>query len=161
MDDRFYGKYRGIVTDVQDPTSLGRIRAHVPEVLGDTDTGWAVPCVPYAGNGIGFFAVPPVGAGVWIEFEAGSVSRPIWSGCWWGTGQIPDAALPFKKVLKTEAGHTITLDDTSGAEKVEIKSMHGATVVMDSAGVHITNGAQKVELTGNAVTVNGGALEVM
>ena len=30
---RFYGKYRGVVTDVDDPENMGRIRANVP---GDT-----------------------------------------------------------------------------------------------------------------------------
>ena len=50
---------------------------------------WALPCVPYAGTTSGFFAIPPVGAGIWIEFEAGDVSRPIWSGAWWGSGELP------------------------------------------------------------------------
>src|SRR5438034_7211596 len=78
-----YGKYRGAVTDNQDPRKQGRIRAKVPEILGDTDTGWAMPCAPYAGEETGSYTVPPVGAGVWVEFEAGDVSRPIWVGCWW------------------------------------------------------------------------------
>jgi uncharacterized protein involved in type VI secretion and phage assembly len=161
MPDRFYGIYRGLVVDNNDPRSLGRLKVRVPMVLAEVESNWAVPCVPYAGNGIGLFAIPPVGAGVWLEFEAGDHSRPVWVGCAWGTGEIPDSAMPPKKVFKTESGHTITLDDTPGAEKVEVKSKHGATVVMDSSGVHITNGGQKVELTSSAVTVNGGALEVM
>ncbi len=73
----------------QDPSNLGRLQATVPEVLGEIPTGWALPCAPYAGTGSGLFAVPPVGAGVWIEFEAGDVSRPIWSGAWWATGEVP------------------------------------------------------------------------
>ena len=42
---RFFGKYRGLVTDNQDPLSLGRIRAKVPELLGDVETGWALPAL--------------------------------------------------------------------------------------------------------------------
>ncbi len=80
---RYYGKYRGIVEDNEDPENLGRIKALVPEVLGDVKSGWALPCVPYAGEGSGQYFMPPAGAGVWIEFEAGDPSRPIWSGCWW------------------------------------------------------------------------------
>ncbi|MBU0596503.1 phage baseplate assembly protein V, partial [Candidatus Bipolaricaulota bacterium] len=68
---RHYGKHRAIVTDNEDPRGLGRIRARVPEVLGDVETGWALPCSPYAGDGAGLYAVPDPGAGVWIEFEAG------------------------------------------------------------------------------------------
>ena len=87
--DRFYGKYRGLVVNNVDPLSLGRLQAMVPEVLGEIPTGWAVPCAPYAGPQAGFFAVPPPGAGVWIEFEAGDTSRPIWVGGWWGTAEVP------------------------------------------------------------------------
>jgi len=31
---------------------------------------------------MGLFALPSVGAGVWIEFEHGDPDYPIWSGCW-------------------------------------------------------------------------------
>lgn len=73
----FYGKYRGIVTDARDPEMRGRIRASVPGVFGEKETGWSLPCVPFAGkgvphgSGVGFLALPPVGAEVWIEFEGG------------------------------------------------------------------------------------------
>jgi uncharacterized protein involved in type VI secretion and phage assembly len=167
MDDlanvttRYYGKYRGLVTDNEDPNGLGRIRANVPEVFGETESGWALPCVPYAGDGVGLYLIPAPGAGVWIEFEAGDLSRPIWSGCWWAEGQVPDDATPDVKLLKTAAEHTITLDDTGGSEKVEIVDKNGAKITIDSSGIVIENGGQKIALTSSAVTVNDGALEVM
>ena len=50
IERRFYGKYRGIVVDNQDPSKLGRLKLRVPSVLGkDVVTGWATPCVPYGG----------------------------------------------------------------------------------------------------------------
>lgn len=156
---RHYGKYRGIVTDTQDPKQLGRLRARVPELLGTEESGWALPCAPYAGDGAGLFAVPEVGAGVWIEFEAGDLSRPIWTGAWWQSGQIPDSATPEQKVLKTKSGHTITLDD-QGA-KVTIADSGGATITLDSGGVEIVKGGAKIKLDGTRVTVNDGALEVV
>jgi hypothetical protein len=109
--DRFHGKYRGLVSDNRDPLNRGRIKARVPEVLGDIDTGWALPCAPYTGKDEGLFAVPPEGAGVWIEFEAGDVSRPIWSGAWWGDGDVPDGALPQQKVFKSGKKLRLKLDD--------------------------------------------------
>ena len=87
--DRVYGKYQGTVMNNLDPNSLGRLQAFVPAVLGEIPTGWAKPCVPYGGPTSGFFSVPPIGAGVWIEFEAGDVSRPLWAGCYWGQGEVP------------------------------------------------------------------------
>ena len=116
LTERYYGKYRGTVSDNADPSNLGRVRAQVPEVLADVDTGWALPCAPWAGEELGAFAVPPAGAGVWIEFEAGDPSRPIWSGCWWVSDKLPKdeagtAATPAVKILRSEQGLMVSMDD--------------------------------------------------
>jgi len=113
---RFYGKYRGVVTDNQDPENLGRIKANVPEVLTDVESPWAWPCTPYPGDGVGMYTVPAAGAGVWIEFEAGDPARPIWTGGWWGRDQLPKneegtAATPAMKIIRTDKGTLLTLDD--------------------------------------------------
>jgi hypothetical protein len=144
--DRFYGKYRGLVLNNQDPSNLGRLQANVPEVLGGIPTGWAIPAAPYAGTGAGFFAVPLVGAGVWIEFEAGDVSRPIWSGAWWAAGEVPMneqgvPARPETKILRSDFGllvalddtaQTITLSDALGLNLMTIKVLEG-TIEIHSA----------------------------
>ncbi len=67
----------------------GRIQVSAPAVLGGTHARWAMPCVPYAGPGVGLFAIPPVGANVWVEFEGGDLDYPIWTGCFWGIGEVP------------------------------------------------------------------------
>src|SRR5690606_17040950 len=111
----FFGKYRGQVANNVDPMMLGRVQVSVPAVLGEGSLSWAMPCTPYAGNGVGFFAVPPNGANVWVEFEGGDPDYPIWSGCFWGTGEVPaQPALPFVKVLQTD-NIMLKLDDTPGA----------------------------------------------
>lgn len=138
--DRFYGKYRGTVSSVDDPLKAGRIKAKVPEVLGDVETGWALPCVPYAGKRSGLYAIPPESAPVWIEFEAGDPSRPIWAGCWWGplveapgapTSPLPS---PTRRELTSESGltvaldddgHTLTLSDQTGQNLLQIKAQSG------------------------------------
>jgi hypothetical protein len=145
--DRFYGKYRGLVAINVDPLNLGRLKAMVPEVLGEIPSSWALPCAPYAGTGAGFFAVPPIGAGVWIEFEAGDVSRPIWMGAWWATGEVPmdekgiPAQAPTTKIFRTEFGllmayddlaQTITISDALGLNLMTVKVLEG-TVLIKSA----------------------------
>ena len=90
MRNRFFGKYRGVVVDVD--ASTMRVKASVPAVLGGVSSGWCAPCVPYAGPQVGFFMLPDIGSGVWIEFEGGDVSFPIWTGCYWSSGDIPSAA---------------------------------------------------------------------
>lgn len=79
---RYWGKHRGEVIDDRDPQKLGRVKVKVPAVLGDLNP-WALPCTPYAGKGVGWFVIPPIGAKVWVEFEGGDPDFPIWTGCWW------------------------------------------------------------------------------
>jgi hypothetical protein len=159
---RFYGKYRGLVSDVDDPENLGRLRARVPEVLGDVESPWALPCAPYAGEGVGSYTVPPVGSGVWIEFEAGDPARPIWSGCWWASGELPEdetgaGATPPLKILRTGEGLLLALDDgdqrisisdASGANRVtilvqqnQIKIQARAKVIVEAPQIELVEGA--------------------
>src|SRR5205814_6931894 len=91
---RHFGKYRGTVVNTIDPELRARLQAIVPDVLGTQPTTWAMPAAPYAGPEAGFVALPPVGAGVWIEFERGDPDFPIWSGSWWGSaGELPASAM--------------------------------------------------------------------
>ena len=166
MSDQFFGKYRGAVTDIQDPLMLGRVRAKVPDVMGDQESGWATPCLPFAGSGMGFFALPKVGAGVWIEFEHGDPDYPIWSGCWIGSAAEapPDLlAPPYKKViLKTEGGHSIILDDTPGIGGITLQTSGGQKIVMNATSIEITDGqGGTIKMTGPQVSVNDGAFEVI
>jgi uncharacterized protein involved in type VI secretion and phage assembly len=166
MNGSFYGKYRGVVTDVKDPLMTGRLKARVPDVMGEKETGWAMPCAPFGGGGMGFFALPKVGAGVWIEFEHGDPDYPVWSGCWWGSAaEMPPVLLapPYKKMLiKTEGGHSVLLDDTPGVGGITLETSGGQKIVMNATGVEITNGqGASIKLTGPQVSVNGGALEVI
>ncbi|HET7270519.1 MAG TPA: phage baseplate assembly protein V [Rubrobacter sp.] len=166
MSEPFYGKYRGVVTDNKDPLMTGRVKARVPDVMGEKETGWAMPCAPFGGSGVGFFALPTVGAGVWIEFEHGDPDYPVWSGCWFGSAaEMPPILLapPYKKTLiKTEGGNSVLLDDTPGIGGITLETSGGQKVVMNATGVEITNGqGASIKLTGPQVSINGGALEVI
>jgi uncharacterized protein involved in type VI secretion and phage assembly len=134
--------------------------------MGEDDSGWAMPCVPFAGKGMGFFALPATGAGVWIEFEHGDPDYPIWSGCWWGsTAEVPTAVLTppqsNKVLLQTEGGSSILIDDTPGVNGITLTTASGQKVVISATGIEIDNGAgATVALQGPQVSVNDGALEV-
>lgn len=156
MRSRFYGKYRGIVADV-DPGTM-RIKASVPSVLGPATSGWCLPCLPYAGPNVGFAFLPEVGAGVWIEFEGGDVSYPIWSGCFWNQGEVPTDAAADVKVLMTVAPFELKFDDGQGA--LTITDASGNTLTLDASGITVANGSSTVNVSSGSVSVNDGALEV-
>jgi uncharacterized protein involved in type VI secretion and phage assembly len=133
---------------------------------------WAMPCVPYAGDQVGFLAIPPVDAGVWVEFEGGDPSFPIWVGCFWGDGEAPENANPDIKIWKTEK--LVARLDDSGAE-LKIAADDGASITIktdavteagqskhtvSTSGVAAEIGQQKTELTSGSFSVNSGALEV-
>jgi hypothetical protein len=178
----FFGKYRGKVENNLDPLQQGRLQVSCPAVLGDGSLSWAMPCVPFAGPGVGLFLIPPLEANVWVEFEGGNVDYPIWSGCFWGLGEVPATpAIEAMKVLKTD-GISLTLSDLPGAGglTLELSPPVVATplkVLLDSTGVTIeaspssvkvalsgielANGAASVKLTPVSVSINNGALEVI
>jgi Type VI secretion system/phage-baseplate injector OB domain len=159
----FYGKYRGTVEDNVDPEGRGRVQVSVPAVFGDGRRNWAEPCVAYAGDGVGLFAVPPVKATVWVEFERGDRDYPILAGALW-CGQAPSPG-PAVKVWKTEAV-TITLNDdpNSGGLTIEVGppvANPPMRLAMTSAGIQLSIGSSSVSLTTQSVSVNDGALEVV
>jgi len=86
MDEKYYGKYRGLVLNNVDPLQKGRLLVQVPDVLGLSTSSWAMPCVPVAGPQMGTYFIPIIGSGVWIEFEGGNPDYPIWTGGFWDTG---------------------------------------------------------------------------
>ena len=132
MKGRFFGLWRGIVTNVNDPLGLGRVKAKVHELLGDEgETDWATPCLPSGG----WLFLPKTNDGVWVAFEAGDINRPVWLGFW--TSKVdkpPEGAGKDVRVLQSRAGHRIEFGDAEGSEYVKVVDKAGSSVLLDSAG---------------------------
>ncbi len=150
--NKYFGKYRGKVENNVDPLQLGRMQVSVPAVLGSGTLSWAMPCVPYAGPGVGFFVIPPVGANVWVEFEGGDPDYPIWAGCFWGTGEVPAVpAIADLKVFKTEYINMV-LSDVPGGGGFTLETAPPAVttamkMVFDAQGIEIDNNPANVVMT--------------
>jgi len=162
----YFGKYRGTVVDNVDPLKKGRLQITVPQVLSSTPV-WAEPCVPYAGANLGFYAMPEVGGGVWIEFEAGDQSYPIWTGCFWADGDIPtEDAAPEIKFFRTNKA-TIRIDDANGEILIENDSGHSITMTSSEITIKAgtvnqeASGGKKTVLSSASFKVNNGNLEVL
>jgi uncharacterized protein involved in type VI secretion and phage assembly len=154
----YYGKYRGIVTDVDDPNNQLRIRATVPAVLGEHQCGWAMPAAPFAGDGHGFVMLPKVGSGVWIEFEAGRLDNPIWSGAWWASGQRPDPQGAGVRVLVSEQGHKVILDDDAG----ELQLVHGSgpSIKLTGDEILLSCGSCEIKISSDSISLNNGQIKI-
>lgn len=163
MANKRFGKYRGVVTNNDDPKKLGRLEVKV-KVLGET-TIWADPCSPFAGADVGFFMMPPVGTFVWVEFEAGDINHAIWTGFRWTDGQLQDPK-PSVKFIKTEK-FTLMIDDQNG--EITIENSSGSQIVIgalelrlkSSSVISEASNGRKIDLSAVSMSVNNAALEVL
>jgi len=155
-----HGKYRGKVVNNIDPLMEGRIIALVP-AISELPLPWATPCVPYAGRGVGFFALPPIGANVWIEFEGGDPGKPIWTGCFWGKGEVPaKPAVPTTKVFKTEL-MSLAMNDLTTELKLELVAPSGRySVVLNATGITLSSNAVTVSIAQQAIDLKNAAASV-
>ena len=169
---KFYGKYRATVLQNVDPELRGRLMCMVPDVLGILPSNWCEACPPLAGPTgppMGVYMVPPIGAGVWVEFEQGDPGKPIWSGCRFGTGDTPPLALVGNPAdpnicIQSLLQHTLLISDmppspiTGG---IILKSTTGAMIVVNDSGIYISNGkGAMITMVGPSIDFNVGALTI-
>jgi uncharacterized protein involved in type VI secretion and phage assembly len=158
MRSRFFGKYRGRVTDVNDPEKLGRITAQVPEILHEEVSPWALPATPFAGPGHGLVLIPEVGDGVWIEFEGGDPSRPIWTGGWWGPNELPAPGDVKVRSLVTTAGHKFVLNDD--AKEIQLLHSGGAELKMTDSDITLTIGQAEFKMSADQISLKVATTEI-
>jgi Type VI secretion system/phage-baseplate injector OB domain len=168
---KYYGKYRGTVIDNADPLKKGRIQVQVADVTQLLPSTWAEACVPFTG-GItpsGVYAVPPIGADVWVEFEKGDIRYPIWSGCFWGSQEsVPTLALADPPglpsiILQTTGQKAVVLSDVTGIILTSDALSYplGASITITDAGISIQDAlGGSIVIAGGEVSINGTALVI-
>lgn len=152
-----FGKYRGTVESVEEGGDLGIISVKIPSIWGRNRVIDQVrPCSPFAGSKHGFVAIPEPGDGVWVEFEAGNTSRPIWTGFWWADDAIPEPKGKLVRSFITTKGHKLLLDDDAN----ELKLIHadGAELTMTDSDITIKIGDSSAKLTASDITLSAGAV---
>lgn len=156
-NSHYFGIYRGIVDSVADGDDLGLISVKVPDVFGDSVIDRVKPCSPFAGNKHGFMAIPEKDDGVWVEFEAGKKSLPVWTGFWWASGEIPDPKGPLVRSFITSKGHKLVLDDD--ANEITLLHAGGAEIKMTDSDLTIAIGGDSgssITLTSSDITLKSG-----
>lgn len=164
--DRIYGAVVGLVTNNQDPEELGRVKVSFPWLSNHAESHWARVASAMAGPDRGMYFLPEVDDEVLVMFEHGQIDHPFIIGALWNGKDKPPAKNGDGKnnlrVIKSRSGHTITLDDTSGEEKITIsdKSQKN-TIVIDSKQNAITISSDKevtVKAQGDITLDAGGNL---
>lgn len=164
MRGKLYGIYRGRVESNVDPEQLGRVQVSVPAVLADGSLAWAEPCVRFAGDKVGMFAIPPVRAGAWVQFVDGDPDAPVLVGTFWGSGESPTDGLPQVAMLAAE-GISITMSSLPGKGGITIEVGSPAVpvpikVVLGAQGIELSTGTSSITLDGATISLNNGALDV-
>jgi hypothetical protein len=157
--NRYFGKYRGLVESNEDSFYRGRLEVTVPGLLHDEKI-WAMPCIPFAGKDMGLFMIPDKGTGVWIEFEGGDLSHPIWTGCFWADDESPkdqSSKEPTTKMIRSSKGLTISIDDS--AEKIDITDKDGNNLISinTTAGKIQIKSKVSVSLEAGSILLGGDA----
>ncbi|HMK50344.1 MAG TPA: phage baseplate assembly protein V [Thermodesulfovibrionales bacterium] len=183
---RASGVAAGIVTNNQDPDGLGRIKVRFPWLSDSNETDWIRMTTVMAGSGRGAFFLPEVGDEVLVAFEHGDLNRPFAIGALWNGVDTPpetnsdgsnnirkirsrsgheiifndnNTAMQEKIEIHTNAGHTITLDDSSGQEKIEIVDKTGSNkITMDSVQNSIgIESAMELKIKSQIIEIEAGA----
>lgn len=157
----------GVVDDLDDPEGLARVRVTFPH-LADEPSNWARLALPMAGPGRGTFFRPEKGDEVLVACEHGDIRQPYVVGALWSkTDQPPDqtgaAADNNVRVIVSRSGHRITLDDTSGSERIQIADHNGKqTVVLDGSSITVQadSGQVTIKASGDVSISAGGNLNL-
>lgn len=167
-EDRFYGVVVGIVTNNQDPDGLGRVKVRFPWLSDEDESHWARVLTPMAGNNRGLYLLPEVDDEVLVAFQHGDIRFPYVLGALWNGKDKPPADNADGKnnlrTLKSRSGHIIRLDDSDGAEKIEIidKSTKNS-IVIDTAANTITIAADAditIKASSGKLTLEGKGIAI-
>jgi len=177
---RHFGKVRAVVKSNKDPKELGRVRVYCPTVYGNDLSPWAMPCFPSGGHPEnGDVNVPPIDAGVWMEFEEGKAAYPIYTGFFFSPNPLgrpsdgsPVAEAPVTQqdpnpVARRARGHKDssdvggTLRGTSGVPESNYAAEYPNNKVRKTPGGHIiefddTPGAERIQIS----HAKGGYIEI-
>ncbi len=112
----------GVVTRVDDPETLGRVRVSLP-IYGDMETDWLHVVSVGGGVGKGLMAVPDVGDTVLLLFAHADPDGGVVLGGLYGMGGMPESGVADGAVrgftLRTRGGRRIHLDDARHLLRLE------------------------------------------
>ncbi len=159
--NRVSGVVIGLVSDLEDPDGLGRVKVTYPWLGGEPVSNWCRVAAPMAGSEHGFYFMPEVDSEALVAFEHGDFNRGYIVGYLWsGETPLPGEELE-QRLVKSVSGNCITLDDRSGEEGISIVDKHGNSIIMNKDGIEIKsdkkitiNATSELEAVGDPINLN-------
>jgi uncharacterized protein involved in type VI secretion and phage assembly len=153
------GLLTGVVTNINDPDKLGRVKVKIPTLGDDVETAWARVASPGAGATRGLEILPEVNDEVLVGFEFGDMQRPVvLGGLWNSKDALPDAAAVADgkvktRIWKSREGHKIEMTDDSSAPVLKITHSGGKAFVELTKDDVTVSSDKPVTVKGKDVTV--------
>lgn len=135
-EPRFYGVTVGIVTDIDDPENLGRIKV---KLIGRDNARYETEYIritsPMVGANWGMFFFPEIGDEVLVAFGDGNIHMPYVIGSLWNRKDNPPVNIVNRKneirKIKTKNGNELTFTDELNKNSIEIKTPKDLTIFLD------------------------------
>lgn len=156
MTQRMRGVVIGLVTDVDDPEGLGRIRVSFPWMSDSNESDWARVATLLAGSELGAFFQPEIGDEALVAFEMDDLRRPYILGYLWSGENKPPETDPNIRMLQTVSGHKLIFDDTGGSEQITLEDAGGSKITMNADGITIESSGD-ITIKGTNVTIEASA----
>lgn len=144
------GPVVGVVSDINDPEKIGRVKVGMPWLDEDYVSPWARTVHAGAGKDRGWFVLPEVGDEVLVDFEQGDLRRPfVIGGLHNGVDLPPSAGPPVvdggtgavnRRTMVSRLGHRVDLLDKKGqSDGVVVQTADDRLVLtLDAAATKIT-----------------------
>lgn len=123
------GMTLGIVSNVDDPQKLGRVRVLLP-AFGEFESSWMHVVLPAAGDNKGLMILPAPDDTVLVLFPMNEPTQGFVLGGLYGMQGMPDTGVEGSQVkrytLLTSGGQRITLDDAG--QKIRMEDSGGSFI---------------------------------
>jgi uncharacterized protein involved in type VI secretion and phage assembly len=156
MTERMRGVVIGLVTAVDDPQGLGRVKVEFPWLPAGSYSNWARVANVLAGPQLGAFFLPEIGDEALVAFEMDDIRRPYILGYLYNGDSAPPTTDPPVRMMQTVSGHKLIFDDTGGSEAVRIEDASGNKITLNADGITIES-VKDVTIKGLNVTIEATA----
>ena len=154
-DQRLYGTVIGLVTAVEDPDGLGRVKVTLPWFGGYEE--WARVAQPYAGPDYGSTWIPEPETEVLVAFAHGDMRWPYVIGTLYNPVDLPPYARDAStdvKTLRTPSGMELSFDETNAT--IRLTTPNGASITLEEDAATITiTATDKLVLRAASVEIEG------